>query len=149
MPFQWLLGYSSLDQSGGLASDWLISLQHRWNCTQTVNGKKHQLNTEVFPDWFFPPSHPDEDCLPRITSSPLLVYDFLSFRWYRTKGHVHKGEGWSQDWLLNQELCLVAEPPLHSRTSILWSHNCIPVTSGALLLRPTCVPVDPVACVVL
>ena len=46
------------------------------------------------------------------------------------------GEGWRRDWLLNQELCRVAETSLHSDTSILQSHNRIPVTLGALLLRP-------------
>lgn len=46
------------------------------------------------------------------------------------------GEGWRQDWLLNQELCWVAEISLHGDTPILQSYNSIPVTLGALLLRP-------------
>lgn len=54
------------------------------------------------------------------------------------------GEGCSQDWLLNQEQCLIAELSFHNLTPKPWSHNYIPVTSGSVLFRPVCVVVHPV-----
>lgn len=80
-----------------------------------------------------PPSHPDWDCLLIITLFPLLVFRLYSVLLIPEKSI---GEGWRQDWLLNQELCWVAEISLHGDTPILQSYNSIPVTLGALLLRP-------------